>query len=98
MQAPLRNRNITAFLYNHLRDAIAVSLVVSAGLTGCVKHTGTVNLAYDLGNRIKTLSGTLAKTYGYDGPRPPRKLDRLTRVTVRPNGARRFRRNGATLG
>ena len=32
--------------------------------------TGTVNLAYDLGNRIKTLSGTLAKTYGYDGPRP----------------------------
>lgn len=38
MQAPLRNRNITAFLYNHLRDAIAVSLVVSAGLTGCAKQ------------------------------------------------------------
>ena len=33
--------------------------------------TGTVNLTYDLGNRIKNLSGTLAKAYGYD------KLDRL---------------------
>ena len=32
---------------------------------------GTVNLTYDLGNRIKNLSGTLAKAYGYD------KLDRL---------------------
>ena len=46
--------------------------------------TGTVNgprpprLTYDLGNRIKNLTGTVAKTYGYDGPRPPRKLDRLT--------------------
>ena len=34
--------------------------------------TGTVNLTYDLGNRIKNLTGTVAKTYGYD------KLDRLT--------------------
>ena len=34
--------------------------------------TGTVNLAYDLGNRITALSGTVAKTYAYD------KLDRLT--------------------
>ena len=34
--------------------------------------TGTVNLSYDLGNRIKNLTGTVAKTYGYD------KLDRLT--------------------
>ena len=34
--------------------------------------TGTVNLTYDLGNRIKSLTGTVAKTYGYD------KLDRLT--------------------
>ena len=44
---------------------------------------GTVNglrppsLTYDLGNRIKNLSGTLTKAYGYDGPRPPGKLDRL---------------------
>ena len=34
--------------------------------------TGTVNLTYDLGNRIKNLTGTVAKAYGYD------KLDRLT--------------------
>ena len=34
--------------------------------------TGTVSLTYDLGNRIKNLTGTVAKTYGYD------KLDRLT--------------------
>ena len=34
--------------------------------------TGTVTLTYDLGNRIKNLTGTVAKTYGYD------KLDRLT--------------------
>ena len=34
--------------------------------------TGTVNLSYDLGNRITALSGTVAKTYAYD------KLDRLT--------------------
>ena len=34
--------------------------------------TGTVNLTYDLGNRIKNLTGTVAKIYGYD------KLDRLT--------------------
>ena len=33
--------------------------------------TGTVALTYDLGNRIKNLSGTVAKAYGYD------KLDRL---------------------
>ena len=39
---------------------------------------GTVNLTYDLGNRIKNLSGTVTKAYGYDGPRPPGKLDRLT--------------------
>ena len=32
---------------------------------------GTVNLTYDLGNRIKNLSGTVTKAYGYD------KLDRL---------------------
>ena len=44
---------------------------------------GTVNglrpprLTYDLGNRIKNLSGTLTKAYGHDGPRPPGKLDRL---------------------
>ena len=40
--------------------------------------TGTVNLTYDLGNRIKNLTGTVTKAYGYDGPRPPGKLDRLT--------------------
>ena len=40
--------------------------------------TGMVNLTYDLGDRIKSLSGTVAKSYGYDGPRAPRKLDRLT--------------------
>jgi RHS repeat-associated protein len=34
--------------------------------------TGTVNLAYDLGNRITALTGSVAKTYAYD------KLDRLT--------------------
>ena len=39
---------------------------------------GTVSLTYDLGNRIKNLSGTVTKAYGYDGPRPPGKLDRLT--------------------
>ena len=39
---------------------------------------GTVNLTYDLGNRIKNLSGKVTKAYGYDGPRPPGKLDRLT--------------------
>ena len=44
---------------------------------------GTVNglrpprLPYDLGNRIKNLSGTLTEAYGHDGPRPPGKLDRL---------------------
>ena len=32
--------------------------------------TGTVSLTYDLGDRIKNLGGTLAKTYDYDGPRP----------------------------
>ena len=34
--------------------------------------TGTVNLTYDLGNRIKNLTCTVTKAYGYD------KLDRLT--------------------
>ena len=39
--------------------------------------TGTVNLTCDLGNRFKNMSRTIAKTCGYDSPRPPRKLDRL---------------------
>ena len=56
--------------------------------------TGTVNgprpprLGYDLGNRIKNLTGAVSKTYGYDGPRPPCKLDRLTSYSKTGAGSR----------
>jgi RHS repeat-associated protein len=57
--------------------------------------TGTVNLTYDLGNRIKNLTGTVAKTYGYD------KLDRLTSYSNEiygydGNGNRSSHKVGAT--
>ena len=48
--------------------------------------TGTVNLTYDLGNRIKNLSGTVTKAYGYDGPRPPRADSNRTGRTVGNTG------------
>ena len=59
--------------------------------------TGTVNLAYDLGNRITALSGTVAKTYAYD------KLDRLITDTTTQtyqydaNGNRSQFKNGRAI-
>ena len=59
--------------------------------------TGAVNLTYDLGNRVKSLSGTVAKTYGYD------KLDRLTgygtAITYQydANGNRSQFKNGSAI-
>ena len=52
---------------------------------------GTVNLTYDLGNRIKNLSGTVTKAYGYDGPRPPRAMARAPRIQA-ARGMRRFQK------
>ena len=49
--------------------------------------TGTVNLTYDLGNRIKNLSGTVTKAHGYDGPRPPRADSNRTGRTAYNPGA-----------
>lgn len=60
--------------------------------------TGTVNLAYDLGNRITALSGAVVKTYAYD------KLDRLTTYNTTQtyqydaNGNRTQFKNGTAIG
>ena len=59
--------------------------------------TGTVNLTYDLGNRVKSLTGARAKTYAYDT------LDRLNAegasqtVAYDANGNRTQFKNGAAI-
>lgn len=58
--------------------------------------TGTVSLTHDLGDRIKNPSGTLAKNYGYDGPRPLASLEGATpcrQQSHRPHGPQPLRVN-----